>query len=252
MELITLASSSRGNCHILCGEHENIMLDCGIKISNNLSTILAYDIKHILVTHSHKDHCLGLTEKKNLLVNVSVYSNEKTLETLNIYDYQKNIVKPLEIFKIGDEFAVIPVFVPHDADCYAYYIRQQTTGETLLYLTDTGMAKQLTFEGVTHFLVECNYDERWYDDIESDDDRYFKYRRLISGKGHISIQQCIDFLKSNINVGTKSITLCHISHSYKDYESFGVRVSSEINNDNIKFKALNNHIKKKEIVKTIL
>lgn len=248
MEIVSLASSSKGNCHILCGDNENIMLDCGVKVSNNLPTFIEYDIKNILVTHAHGDHCNGLREKRNLIASTNVYSNKETLDTLKLHSYQKKEIEVMKPTEIGKEFTAIAVEVPHDAKCYAYFIKHKPSKETLLYLTDTGMASQLTFKGVNHFLVECNYDEEWYTDIQTDDSEYFKYRRLSGGKGHISIQQCLEFLSNNINSKTKTVLLAHISNSYKDYESFGIRVRKEINKPEIVIKTINNHIKSREKV----
>lgn len=56
MNLITLGSSSTGNCHILSFEDSQLMLDCGVKHNKVISYVQQYSkdkLKGILITHSH-------------------------------------------------------------------------------------------------------------------------------------------------------------------------------------------------------
>lgn len=64
MKLISLGSSSDGNCHILYTNGVGIMLDCGANVKNINAVIKDYNIKHILLTHKHQDHILSILENK--------------------------------------------------------------------------------------------------------------------------------------------------------------------------------------------
>ena len=65
MEVCTLASGSSGNCLLVRGQHQTILLDAGIsarRITNGLKElgIGVDELDGILITHTHSDHISGL------------------------------------------------------------------------------------------------------------------------------------------------------------------------------------------------
>ena len=96
MRAIILGSGSKGNSTLLIGNSKKILIDVGFSYPQMLKNLTEYQIKPqdidaILITHTHKDHVLGLSSfvKKT---HIKVYTNDL------MYD---------EIVKIVDEDEII-------------------------------------------------------------------------------------------------------------------------------------------------
>lgn len=239
MILKSISSSSKGNLHILSNNDTTIILDCGIKYARIAKYLNDLRIDGVLLTHEHGDHingCKTLNENKDTIF----YSSKETLELVDIPDYKKISVEPLKTFSIGT-FSVTPFDVSHDAvHPVNYLIKDKQSGLKFLYITDTGYVDNLKFKDINYYLVECNFDENWYSDetisslpYDEAKERNFRKKRLLSSRGHLSIQKTLSFLKRNIDHNCRKIILCHISHSYKDYMNFQKVVSNELNLNNI-------------------
>lgn len=213
LTLQVLGSSSKGNCYILSNNDTSIMLDCGVDYKKIIDNIDIKKINGIVITHCHQDHCKGIKKLKDY-INCKVYSNDETLEILPILETQKQELKCGEIFEIGS-FSLITFHVEHDVKNFGYLIKDNISHHKLVYITDCGMIPNIQFKDIDTFLIEANYDEKWYKDKEDLD---VKELRNLSGKGHLSIQETTEFLKDNVNYNTKFIILGHISRSCKNYQ----------------------------------
>ena len=141
MQVIPLASSSKGNAYLVEHDGAVILIDCGLsyrELKKRLSEKLVktgqtcFDkfscdqIMAILITHSHTDHVQGL---KTLLGkhDVPVYTNLMTAET--IVAEQGVAEDAFVCFENGQEFEIGPFTVsafsiPHDtSDPVGYLIR---------------------------------------------------------------------------------------------------------------------------------
>ena len=207
------------------------MLDCGI---TNLTFTSSYNLVGVLLSHSHSDHIAGL-KKDNYLGNIKVYGNNETLqECKGLMNFQKVIISNTSKFFVGNEWICVPFNVPHDKLNTGYIIYNKYTKHKALYITDVGSLENLAFNDIDTYIIECNYDEEYYkqldylsgerilNDDESND--LVKYKRLSSGVGHISVQQLIEFLKRDVSDRTKNIILIHISHSIKRYKDMEKKV----------------------------
>ena len=235
MKLISKASSSKGNSHILLGKDEALMLDCGI---TDLRYATNYNLVGVLLSHSHKDHILALT-RRCFIGNVKVYGNEETLnECIGIPSFQKQILEPKTTYNIGKEWKVLPFVVPHDKVNYAYLIYNTVLYRKVVYITDVGSLDGIRLRDVDTYLIECNYDNRFYEYLDkkagerilTDDEAQLltKYKRLSGGEGHLSLQQCINFLVTNISSKTKNIVLIHISADIKDFKKYENEVRNAV------------------------
>ena len=61
MKIVTLASSSKGNCTLVFNENTKVLVDAGIKLSEineklKLLNIEPGEINAVIVTHEHSDH----------------------------------------------------------------------------------------------------------------------------------------------------------------------------------------------------
>lgn len=209
-----------------------ILLDCGIKFERLSKELNLINLNGVLLTHEHGDHvggCKSLSENK--LTNY--YSTQETLDKVNIPNFTKIAVEPFKTFKIGT-FSIVPFEVKHDAiHPVNYLIKDNLSGAQLLYITDTGYIDNLVFKDIDYILIECNFDEKWFDKEELTTTEMIKKRRLFSDIGHLSIQKTIEFLNRTINHNTKKIILCHISHSFDNYKEFEETVKKELNFDNV-------------------
>jgi phosphoribosyl 1,2-cyclic phosphodiesterase len=217
------------------------MLDCGVVFKKIASTINHIKIDAALITHEHGDHSEGI---KTLLENkdVKIYGSNGTLSKLNI-PYSSQIIINSQV-EIGT-FSIVPFKVEHDAEePFNYLIYNKISNTKMLYLTDTGCINHITVTDIDYMIIECNFDEEWYKgDLTPEQE--IKKHRLMSNKGHLSIQQTIDYIKQVKNHNTKKIVLCHISSSYDGYKEFEKRVTEATGLDVV---ALDNHMKEPIII----
>lgn len=232
MILKSLSSSSRGNIHILENDDTTLLLDCGVKFNCLVKELNSIKIDGVLITHEHGDHiggCKTLAENKKTVY----YGTEETLHKIEVPLFLKCAIQPFKTFKIGS-FSIVAFEVRHDAiHPVNYLIRDNTTGANLLYITDTGYIDNLKFKDIDYFLIECNFDEEWFNKEELTVTEQIKEKRLFSDIGHLSIQKTIQFLKRTMNHNTKKIILCHISYSFDEYKEFEKRVKEELHFENV-------------------
>ncbi|MDE2105534.1 MAG: hypothetical protein KGL39_50370 [Patescibacteria group bacterium] len=200
LEMISLASSSRGNCHALLCDTSWVVLDVGMnpldvarKAGRRLNCCAA-----ALVTHEHRDHANYADAWTRMGVPVP------ELWTGHLYD-------------LGWEWQVAAAEVPHDVPCNALLVRAPTR-ESVAYITDCAFSP-VRFASVTHWLVEANYDEeillKAKESGEIDTAQYERVRR-----SHMSIRTCVDMLRSNDLSKTREIRLVHLSRRHADQEKF--------------------------------
>lgn len=258
MKLISKASSSSGNSHILVGDNEALMLDCGVP---NISYVANYNLVGVLLSHSHNDHISGL-KRKNYLGLVNVYGNQRTLDNCPyIPTFQKKVMSNGKSLKCGNEFKIMCFDLPHDEENLGYLIYHIPSNRKILYITDCGSIDQYEFSDIDTFIIECNYDETPFKRLEKafseriltpeELNKLAKYRRLSGGFGHLSVQQTIEFLKKNINNITMNIILIHISKSEEDYMKYQRKVKRALPK-RLNVVAINNNIPPSKIQTTNL
>lgn len=233
LKLITLSSSSKGNCHILECNHSSIMIDCGIHFKDILSNIDVNKLQGIFISHIHKDHSKGAKDL-SLYTKCSYYMNQNTACFLTIYGdrYKKTFDDNYyQLIDTGD-FLIKPFDVYHDVQNTNFLILHKESGIKILYITDTSDVSNLHFKDIDFFIIEGNFSLSWnLDDM--------KYKRTNSEYGHLPIEDAVKFLKKNINVNTKGIFISHISHSFNKIFEFEDIVKKEVPSY-ITVKALNN------------
>ena len=216
MEVSLLNSGSAGNCCIIRSEHTTLMIDCGAPTQKYLKKAMAEvsvsvsDLDGVLITHSHSDHIRWL----NMVRQVPVYSycplvcrNSKKQEL----PINHHLIVPDEIFEIND-FIVQTLGLSHDAgNTLGFVITQKTTGERLVYVTDTGyfpMSYQEDIRGADYYIFESNHDPEML--MKTSRPLYTK-QRILSDLGHLNNQDAAALLASSVTGHTKKIVLAHIS-----------------------------------------
>lgn len=204
-----IASSSHGNAYLVTDGDSRILLECGIPFKR-LQAALDYRAQELdgcLITHEHKDHAGHVAQL--IKRGVPVYATPGTVEALGLEGVtpllmlQGNILgAPL---KLGS-FVVIPFRVFHDAAEPVGYLLRDSSGEKLVFATDTvNMAYQ--FPGVQIFAVEANYE----DEILSRNTRMPESVVKRVQNSHMEIHRLCELLAKQDLSACREIWLLHLS-----------------------------------------
>lgn len=217
MELKVLGSGSSGNCYLLQGEKETLIIECGLPYKTILKG-LNFNLNNVvgcLISHEHKDHCKAAND---LITNgLDIYLSEGTAAGIEFTDinsgYRINISKSEEAIKIG-KFVVLPFKTEHDANEPLGFLIQHKEMRKLLFITDSYYC-QYSFSGVDHILVECNYSNKILEQRELP--QKLKSRIV---KSHFELENVKEFLKAIDLKETKEIVLIHLSDGNSNAEEF--------------------------------
>lgn len=220
MDIKVIASGSSGNAYLIGDGHTLLLLDAGIPFKRiqigcgfRTSTIDA-----CLVTHRHGDHAAAIS--KLLQRGITVYSNA---DVAGLYPGVQSVEARRE-FRI-DTFRILPFEAEHDVPCYGYQVTSEETGENLVYITDSAYVKY-TFSGLTHIMIEANYDEDIMLGNVRDEKIPFSLAERVAGT-HMSIDTLIDLLRANDMTKVRQIYLLHLSDNNSDAEAFKRLVQQE-------------------------
>ena len=168
MKYISIASGSKGNCHLVQKKDSCILIDAGLSGKATIDAINMHDIdtsklKAIFITHEHSDHIkgAGIISRK---FDIPIYATELTWDAMsnkigNIKDEHIKIIENADKVCIGDlEISSIPI--KHDAaDPVAYNV---TDGKRLLsIITDLGVVTKKVFDFIKKsnaVVLESNHD----------------------------------------------------------------------------------------------
>lgn len=217
IEILTLASSSRGNAHLITDGVTPVLLDCGINFAE-LKKRSGFGISSIagcMATHEHKDHSKAVADL--LKAGIDVYMSLGTAAILNFSGHRVKIVKAKEQFTLGT-WTVLPFEVEHDAAEPLGFLLANRAGDKLLYATDTYFVRY-RFQGLTHLLIECNYaDDILQHNVESGAVPGAMKHRLL--KSHFSLANVKKFLLANDLSRVEEIHLIHLSDGNSDADRF--------------------------------
>lgn len=213
----SFSSGSSGNCYYVGTTNEGVLVDMGVtmaKLETSLKRIdlTLSDIKALFITHNHDDHIKGLRPFLGKTY-VSVYASPECVASLK------------EMFKeYSDRFVEMPVYqqlkvsqlelesfpVSHDAaGNVGYFIECQS--KRLAIVTDCGILDDVVRSYLcraTSVVLEANYDKRML--IRGSYPQVLK-QRIMSGNGHLSNAETIDFVADNYNRPYDNIMFCHLS-----------------------------------------
>ncbi len=220
MEIISLSSGSSGNCILIKYNKTHILVDIGIsakKVEQKLEEIGldGTDINAILLTHEHKDHVIGL-ETFVRRYGMPVYASHGTIRALSESVGHKSIpgiyMSPFERntrFTIGD-IEALPFATPHDAQEPMSY-RFEAGEKSCAVVTDMGSFDyDITnkLNGLDAIYIEANHDENV---LSVGAYPYFLKKRILSGEGHLSNNDCARLLCEIYSPKLKYIMLGHLS-----------------------------------------
>jgi len=223
MELKVIATGSKGNAYVLENEHEALLIECGVKVSE-IKKAIGFNLSKVvgaIVSHEHNDHSKGISEVA--AAGINVYATKGTHLAVGAKANQngpshrmKTIVACKE-FTIGN-FKILPFDVKHDAkEPVGFLIEHKDCGK-VLFLTDTYYCKYV-FSGLNNIIIEANYD---VDIIKAkygaDSGKEFLKDRIF--QSHFSLTNCKELLASNDLSAVNNIVLIHLSDSNSDEAMF--------------------------------
>jgi len=227
LRIQVIGSGSSGNCYKISDGKTALLIECGLPI-RKIKEGCDYNFSAIsgcIVTHEHKDHSLACNDL--MKAGVDVYMTEGTARAAGAETYRLKIWKrggidgiknPLYYSKRIGSFTVKPFMAHHDAaEPVFYLIESSTTGEKLLFVTDSYYI-DYRFSGLTHIMVEANFS----DDALAEPENAPRRHRL--RRSHMSIDKCIGLLEANDLSQVQEIWLIHLSSSNGDAEEFKRRV----------------------------
>ena len=219
MDIQVIASGSSGNAYLIGDGRTRLLLDAGIpfrriQIGCGFRTS---SIDGCLVTHRHGDHA---AIPKLIERGIAVYSNaDVAARYKGVQELTARKEHPIGTFRI------LPFAAEHDVPCYGYQVTSEETGEKLVYITDSAYVRY-TFTGLTHIMIEANYDEDIMRDNVTNERIPLSLAARIAGT-HMSIGTLLDLLRANDMTKVRQIYLLHLSDMSSDAERFKKLVQQE-------------------------
>jgi len=218
MQLKVLGSSSAGNCYLLDGKTECLVLEAGLPFKD-VKKSLDFNVNKIVgvvVSHSHKDH-FGHAEDY-LKSGIKVYANKETHKTLSKEYDSQIIIRAGYWYQIGG-FNVTVFECEHDVECFGYIIKHDEMG-SLLFATDTSYIKY-NFKklNLNHIMMEANYSSKIVNDyLMQGTIGQARVNRTM--QTHMEFETTKDFIRANKTASLDSITLLHLSDGNSNAEQF--------------------------------
>ena len=214
MTITHLGTGSRGNSTLLETPHAKVLIDqgfSGTQLAKRLARLelTPDDIDCVFISHHHGDHGGGakVVQKK---WNIPVLANERTALELDLVPELTTYFESLDLVRVGQDLAVLPVPVPHDGSENVAFVASHE-GERAAIITDLGSwADELVthVRGCEHISIEANYD---HNRLMFGPYPYSLKDRISGRGGHLSNEQTGRFLAEVCTEATRSITLTHLS-----------------------------------------
>jgi phosphoribosyl 1,2-cyclic phosphodiesterase len=164
------------------------------------------------------DHAKHMKEFARM--GIDIYASQETFAALGVSGHRAHVVKDGDTFQVG-ESTVRAFGVEHDCQGSLGFLIANGK-DRVLFITDTAYCRYL-FPGVTHAIIECNYDDDTLDrNVEIgfvDIALAFRIRR-----SHLSLQRVIDLIQRNEWTGLQEVHLIHLSSANSDAVLFKTEV----------------------------
>ena len=229
-----ICSSSKGNSTFIGTRGHGILVDAGcsfraLKIALELIDTDMTGIEAVFVTHEHDDHIKALAQIIRH-TKIPIFATAATADKLKA---DAKIPESAQIYDArggykSAAFEVSCFETSHDAaDSVGYKIR--FGGELFGVCTDTGIITPQTEKallGCRTVLIESNYDE----EMLRKNPRYpvDLKRRILSGHGHLSNEDCAEFSLKLVKSGARHLILGHLSQENNSPETAALCVQKHL------------------------
>lgn len=223
MDILVIASSSKGNAYRISDGQTSLLLECGVPV-REIQKAIGFKLSQIdgcLVSHEHMDHAKAA--KELMKKGIEVYSSAGTFEALGLIDqHRANSIKALQQFSIKT-FKILAFDVQHDAkEPLGFLIESMITEERLLFFTDTYYLKY-TFERLSIIMAECNYSTEIINRNVSEGSISDVHKKRVI-RSHMSIETLLEFIKASDTSQLKKIYLLHMSDGNSNADEFKRKV----------------------------
>jgi phosphoribosyl 1,2-cyclic phosphodiesterase len=148
---------------------------------------------------------------------IDVYTSPGTIEALQLQGHRLHAIHAKKRFSIGT-WTILPFEAEHDATEPLGFLMASTTGEKLLYLTDSFYCRY-KFKDLTHIMIETNYAaDILAKNIEAGIVAPEQKKRIL--RSHFSLENVKEFLRANDLSRVQEIHLIHISKDSGHPEMF--------------------------------
>jgi len=211
LNVIPIASSSKGNAYVVEQDGAALLIDCGVSCRCLKAAFDLPKLCGVLVTHNHVDHVSGLKRLLNC-VDVPVYANAMTAESVIAQERVDETAfvcfENGQPFGVGP-FVVSPFSIPHDAaDPVGYLIRGERT-----YFHGTDIGTPLDSVGLKLAEAELATLESNHDSVMlKTSQRPPSLKQRISGpRGHLSNDQACELVRRFASTRLAHLWLAHLS-----------------------------------------
>lgn len=221
LKFISFGSGSSGNCYYLATATDGMIIDIGVGIRTLKKHCKEYGIHlssvhRVLITHDHADHIKSVGSF-SYEYKVPVYATplvHKGIDhnyciTRKVSDEMKKKLELNMPVQLGD-FTVEAFPVPHDAsENVGYEIKAE--GVTFVIMTDAGSMTDDMKERISradYLVIEANHDVEM---LKNGPYPEYLKKRILSGSGHLSNDDCGKALAENMSEHLKHVWLCHLS-----------------------------------------
>ncbi len=224
MKLRVIGSSSLGNCYVLDGSQEALLIECGCRLAD-VKQAINWQIGKVVgavVTHRHKDHSGYVAEIA--ATGIRVLALADVFEAHGLIGNPFTIaIEPNKAYKVGG-FLIQPFSVHHDVPCVGYVIQHPEMGK-LLFVTDTA-AMGYKISGLNHIMIEANYaDDIVLQNIENGSLSATLRNRLFGS--HLEIETTKRILRRQNLSEVENCILIHLSNGNSNEKRF-IREISEL------------------------
>lgn len=203
MQLLTIGSGSKGNCHLLMTEQQSLIVDAGVPVKD-IKRAVGYDLSSFvgaIVSHAHADHSKALTDLNLMgIPTFTPYESEMERQTRR---YGEFVIKSFALKNSEGRW----LHTNGDcSECPVHGFLINAEGKSILYVTDF-MYMPLVFrkQNLQTMIIGCNYEE----DAEIENSVKNYHVRL----GHASLSTVKEMVKANRTESLRHIVLCHLSAS---------------------------------------
>lgn len=243
MKIVSLSSSSKGNCIYLENENVKFLIDFGLSLKNTEEKLKEIgksieDINFIIITHEHLDHSKGLKTLVNKYSNIKIILTNGTyqgiLEKLNINNYNFKVLSYFENLKF-DNLDILLLPNNHDANEPSSICIYENKGlkneKKYIHCTDTGFIKEDAKKYMYNadiYLIEANYD---YSLLYKTQRPIYTKNRINSDYGHLSNDQATSYINEFMsNEKSCKWAILHISSQANEKELIERSIIENIKN----------------------
>lgn len=217
----SLFSGSSGNCTLIGNGRSAVLIDAGssaksIFASAEKAGCGPADIKAVFVTHEHSDHIKGIPVLSRRY-KIPVYANRGTIEGManapSFKNFDSSYINELSTGETAelDGMTISSFKTPHDSIESVGYRIGFEDGTRIAVVTDLGSVTENVLENITGckiVMIESNHDVNM---LMSGRYPYFLKKRILSGIGHLSNEDCSAVLPQLVQNGARYIFLAHLS-----------------------------------------